>query len=128
MRVSQIVAMSLLVLTAALHLAGSQTLGEEAAVVRLATFRCDVTPPLKGKFFGGWDQPLTKLEDPLWAKGIVLDDGGDGTSFVPWTGVSCAIRHTWRFAARSPPPPEPTSLEWPCSASISTRRPWPTAT
>ena len=75
MRVSQIVAMSLLVLTAALHLAGSQTLGEEAAVVRLATFRCDVTPPLKGKFFGGWDQPLTKLEDPLWAKGIVLDDG-----------------------------------------------------
>jgi hypothetical protein len=47
----------------------------QAATVRLATFRCDLTPPLEGKFYGGWDQPLTKLEDPLWAKGIVLDDG-----------------------------------------------------
>ncbi len=47
----------------------------QAATVRLATFRCDATPPLEGKFYGGWDQPLTTLEDPLWAKGIVLDNG-----------------------------------------------------
>jgi hypothetical protein len=42
---------------------------------RLAAFRCDVTPPLEGRFYGGWMQPLTKLEAPLWAKGIVLQNG-----------------------------------------------------
>ena len=63
------------VLIAAVQFVGLPAVAEEAAVVRVATFRCDVTPPLAGKFFGGWDQPLTKLEDPLWAKGIVLDDG-----------------------------------------------------
>ena len=52
-----------------------QTFAAEAAAVRLSTFRCDATTPLDGRSFGGWAQPLTKLEDPLWAKGIVLDDG-----------------------------------------------------
>jgi len=47
----------------------------EAPAVRLSTFRCDVTPPLEGRFYGGWAQPLDKIEDPLWGKGIVLDDG-----------------------------------------------------
>ena len=63
------------VLIAALHCIGPQTFATEAAAVRLSTFRCDVTPPLDGRSFGGWAQPLTKLEDRLWAKGIVLDDG-----------------------------------------------------
>lgn len=44
------------------------------SAVRLATFRCDVTPPLEGHFVGGWMQPLTKLEAPIWAKGIVLEE------------------------------------------------------
>ncbi|MCY2987416.1 MAG: hypothetical protein NTY19_06065 [Planctomycetota bacterium] len=48
---------------------------ENAPTLRVATFRCDVTPPVDGRFLGGWGQPLTKLLDPLWAKGIVLDDG-----------------------------------------------------
>ncbi len=60
---------------AVVALSGAWAFAEEAGVVRVATFRCDVTPPLKGEFYGGWDQPLTKLEDPVWAKGIVLDDG-----------------------------------------------------
>ena len=63
------------VLIAALDCIGAHTFAEEAAAVRLSTFRCDVTPPLDGRSFGGWAQPLTKLEDPLSAKGIVLDDG-----------------------------------------------------
>jgi hypothetical protein len=63
------------VLIVAVQSVGSPTVAQEAAAVRVATFRCDVTPALAGKFFGGWGQPLTKLEDPLWAKGIVLDDG-----------------------------------------------------
>ena len=53
----------------------SAALADQPSSVRVAVFRCDVTPPLEGKFYGGWDQPLTKVEDPLWAKGIVLDDG-----------------------------------------------------
>jgi hypothetical protein len=63
-----------LVLVAVLHCSGSRA-APQAATVKLATFRCDMTPPLEGRFFGGWGQPLTRLEDPLWAKGIVLDDG-----------------------------------------------------
>jgi len=63
------------VLIAALCFGGPQAWAGEAAAVRVSTFSCDVTPPLEGRFCGGWDQALTKLEDPLWAKGIVLDDG-----------------------------------------------------
>ena len=44
-----------------------------AAPLRVATFRCDVTPwpgePLV------WATKLVKVEDPLLAKGIVLEDG-----------------------------------------------------
>ena len=44
-----------------------------AAPLRVATFRCDVTPwpgePLV------WAAKLVKVEDPLLAKGIVLEDG-----------------------------------------------------
>jgi hypothetical protein len=62
-------------LLSALQLGANQFVAAAPPAVRVATFRCDVTPPLGAKFYGGWDQPLTKLEDPLWAKGIVLDDG-----------------------------------------------------
>lgn len=74
MRAFRMVAVTCLILAAVLH-SNCWTPAAEPAAVRVATFRCDVTPPLGGKFFGGWDQPLTRLEDPLWAKGIVLDDG-----------------------------------------------------
>lgn len=66
MKISQVVAACVLLLAGAACQAG--------AAVRVATFRCDLTPPLGARFYGGWDQPLTKLEDPLWAKGIVLED------------------------------------------------------
>ena len=49
--------------------------GSQAAerALRVATFRVDVTPPLGEPNTGG--TPLKKVDDPLWAKGIVLDDG-----------------------------------------------------
>jgi hypothetical protein len=43
---------------------------------RIATFRVDVTPPLGSPLVGGWVKPLVAVDDPLWAKGIVLEDGG----------------------------------------------------
>ncbi len=47
----------------------------EAVELRVATFRCDVTPPLGFLTYPPAYQPLEKIEHPLLAKGIVLDDG-----------------------------------------------------
>ncbi len=47
----------------------------EAAELRVATFRCDVTPPLGFLAYPPTFKPLEKIEHPLLAKGIVLDDG-----------------------------------------------------
>jgi hypothetical protein len=44
-----------------------------AAPLRVATFRCDVTPGLGEPMV--WANKLTRVEDPLLAKGIVLEDG-----------------------------------------------------
>jgi hypothetical protein len=45
----------------------------DAVRLRVGTFRCDVTPPAGEPLV--WDTPLTGVAEPLWAKGIVLDDG-----------------------------------------------------
>lgn len=42
---------------------------------RVAIFREDITPPLGSPLCAGMVQPLVGVDDPLWAKGIVLDDG-----------------------------------------------------
>jgi hypothetical protein len=47
-----------------------------AAELRVATFRCDVTPPLGYLTYPPAFKPLENIEHPLLAKGIVLDDGG----------------------------------------------------
>ncbi len=47
----------------------------EAAELRVATFRCDVTPPLGFLTYPPTFKPLETIEHPLLAKGIVLDDG-----------------------------------------------------
>src|ERR1035441_10293994 len=44
-----------------------------AAPLRVATFRCDVTP-WPGETLV-WTAKLIKVEEPLLAKGIVLEDG-----------------------------------------------------
>jgi len=44
--------------------------------LRVATFECDVTPPLGEPFYSSY-QPLATIEHPLLAKGVVLDDGGE---------------------------------------------------
>lgn len=43
--------------------------------LRVATFECDVTPPLGHPLCGGWIKPLEAVDDPLLAKGVVLADG-----------------------------------------------------
>jgi len=44
-----------------------------AGPLRVATFRCDITPWLGETLV--WTAKLVKVEDPLLAKGIVLEDG-----------------------------------------------------
>ena len=46
----------------------------EDAALRLATFQCDVTPPLGQPIYSSY-RPLAKIEHPLLAKGIVLEEG-----------------------------------------------------
>jgi dienelactone hydrolase len=41
----------------------------------IASFSCDVTPPLGHPLCGGWIKPLESVDDPLLAKGILLSDG-----------------------------------------------------
>ena len=43
---------------------------------RLATFACDVTPPLGHPLCGGWIKPVLGVDDPELAKGVVLRDSG----------------------------------------------------
>ncbi|MBL9122879.1 MAG: hypothetical protein JNG90_04555 [Planctomycetaceae bacterium] len=47
----------------------------KASPPRVATFRVEITPPDGSPLCGGWIKPLEGVDDPLWAKGIVLDDG-----------------------------------------------------
>jgi len=40
---------------------------------RIGTFKADATPEMGEPLI--WVTPTTKVEDPLWAKGVVIDDG-----------------------------------------------------
>jgi hypothetical protein len=55
---------------------------------RVATFRADVTPPEGQPLI--WVTPVVKVEDPLWAKGIVLEDGSRRYVLcaMDWCGIS----------------------------------------
>lgn len=70
---------SLAISRAALRLAaltcftGSLASHAAASPLRVATFRCDVTPPLGEPMV--WATKLVKVEEPLLAKGIVLEEG-----------------------------------------------------
>jgi len=55
--------------------------------LRLATFRADVTPAPGEPLI--WVTPTVKVEDPLWAKGVILEDGGTRYVLcaVDWCGL-----------------------------------------
>ncbi|NOX56844.1 MAG: hypothetical protein GXP27_20870 [Planctomycetes bacterium] len=53
-------------------LAGAPALAK--AELKVATFQCDVTPPVDGHPLI-WVVPVKEVETPLLAKGIVIDDG-----------------------------------------------------
>jgi hypothetical protein len=66
---------------------------ENAGRLRVAAFSCDVTPPLGGQPLI-WVTPAATVEEPLLAKGIVLDDGRIRCAVcaVDWCGL-CNSSH-----------------------------------
>ena len=83
----------LLLVGAVSFFTGSIGAAEEAPVLRVATFRCDVTPPAGGHPLI-WVTPVATVETPLLAKGIVLDAGQDRYVLcaVDWCGL-CNSSH-----------------------------------
>jgi len=85
---------ALLLATAGLCCPGVVTRAGEAPKLRVATFRCDVTPPLGSPAYPCHEKPLETIETPLFAKGIVLDDGQRRCVLcaVDWCGL-CGSTH-----------------------------------
>ena len=67
-----------------------------AASLRVATFRSDATPPAGEPLI--WVTPVGKVEDPLWAKGIVIDDGARRYVLcaIDWCGVGSSTHRLFR--------------------------------
>jgi hypothetical protein len=63
---------------------------------RVAAFRSDATPEMGEPLI--WTKPTAKIEDPLWAKGIVLEEGGARYVLcaVDWCGLLNATHMEFR--------------------------------
>jgi hypothetical protein len=66
--------------------------------LHLATFACDVTPPLGHPLCGGWIEPARAVDDPLRALGIVLLGVGRPVVLcaVDWCGIRNDAHLIWR--------------------------------
>jgi hypothetical protein len=68
--------------------------------LHIATFECDVTPPLEHPLCGGWIEPVRGVDDPLKALGVVLLGAGKPVVLcaVDWTGLRNEAFRIWRKA------------------------------
>jgi hypothetical protein len=68
--------------------------------LHLATFRCDVTPPIGHPLCGGWIKPVRAVDDPLWALGVILLGMGRPVVLcaVDWCGLRNEANRAWRQA------------------------------
>jgi hypothetical protein len=68
--------------------------------LHLATFSCDVTPPVGHPLCGGWIEPVRAVDDPLRALGIVLLGMGQPVVLcaVDWCGLRNEAHDAWRSA------------------------------
>jgi hypothetical protein len=66
----------------------------------LATFACDVTPPIGHPLCGGWIEPMRGVDDPLRALGVILLGPGKPIVLcaVDWCGLRNEAHWTWREA------------------------------
>src|SRR5438876_7666138 len=70
--------------------------------MKLATFRCDITPPIGSPLCGGWIPPAARVEDPQSAVGMVLAELDAGPPVVLCALDWCELRNgafeRWRAA------------------------------
>ncbi|MBI3411578.1 MAG: hypothetical protein HY040_24885 [Planctomycetes bacterium] len=68
--------------------------------LRLATFSCDVTPPVGHPLCGGWIEAVRGVDDPLKALGVVLLGSGQPVVLcaVDWCGLRNEAHEAWRRA------------------------------
>jgi hypothetical protein len=68
--------------------------------LHLATFRCDVTPPIGHPLCGGWIKPAVAIDDPLDAIGVILLGMGRPIVLVAvdWCGLRNDANRLWREA------------------------------
>jgi hypothetical protein len=68
--------------------------------LHLATFACDVTPPLGHPLCGGWIEPARTIADPLRFLGVVLLGMGRPAVLcaVDWCGIRNEAHAVWRQA------------------------------
>ena len=93
----------------------SVALSAESRQLRVATFSCDVTPPLGGASADLDHAGRPRSRTPLLAKGIVLDDGQSAIrALCRGPGAACATRRICCSAARLPRQLAPMSRTWPC--------------
>ena len=68
--------------------------------LHLATFACDVTPPIGHPLCGGWIEPARAVDDPLRALGVILLGMGRPVVLcaVDWCGLRTDAHLAWRQA------------------------------
>jgi hypothetical protein len=68
--------------------------------LHLATFSCDVTPPVGHPLCGGWIEPVRAVDDPLRALGVILLGMGQPVVLcaVDWCELRNEANWTWRRA------------------------------
>lgn len=68
--------------------------------IKLATFIVDVTPPLGSPLCDGLVEPASKIDDPLYARGVVIIGAGQPIVLcaVDWTGIGNDGHDAWRQA------------------------------
>ena len=93
----KVVARLTCVVAVTVTIAWSLVSATDAAELRVATFRCDMTPPLGHRTYPS-NQPLETIEHPLIAKGIVIDDGGQRYVFcaIDWGSLRNSTHDLYR--------------------------------
>ncbi len=68
--------------------------------LHLASFASDATPPAGHPLCGGWIEPVRGVDDPLWARGVVLLGSGAPivVCSVDWCGLRNEANRAWREA------------------------------
>jgi len=85
-------------IAALLLLPGLLPLSTAWAQARVASFRVDATPPLGQPLI--WVKPVERVEDPLWAKGVVIEQGAERYVLcaLDWCGISGSTEEALRVS------------------------------